>query len=259
MSERCGQAPAQVAPDGNWTRASAAQAFALLAEAMSRCLLRPTEALAAELQSGELSAMLENLVDANGDDALARALADVALERRALAAAGLPEARLALEVEYNRLFVGPGHVLAPPYESFFRAACDDGGRGRLRGPAERAVSACYARCGYAMPDPFVDFPDHVAIELELVAMLASEAACAWRDGDVARACSKQDAIDDFCRSHLACWVGPFASAVAAGARRPFYPAIATLASRLVADGVLTPASDDGTERQKIHEMRDRAK
>ncbi|WP_165247298.1 TorD/DmsD family molecular chaperone [Adlercreutzia sp. ZJ141] len=226
------QTPPQVVPNENQTQAQAAQAFALLAETLSRCLLRPTEGLAGELQSGALSAQLESLINTGDDEELVKALAAVKSEELALAHMELTQARLTLEVEYNRLFVGPGKVLAPPYESFFLTAHEEGGRGRLRGPSERAVRACYAKFGYAMPELFVDFPDHIAIELEFIAMLANEEARAWCDGNEDITLFKQRAIDDFCRDHLACWVAPFASAVAAGSRRALYPAIATLAKRL---------------------------
>ncbi len=157
------------------------------------------------------------------DSALA-ALAEKAVDALRVDGGQDEEALRTLEIEYNRLFFGPGRPLAPPYESLYR----DGG-GLVMGPSAQAVQACYAEAGFALAPDQRDLPDHVAAELAFMACLAAEEAAAegkeamrWRE--------RQDA---FLGQHLAAWLPAFCQRVRSAARHPFYLALAELAEAFV--------------------------
>lgn len=134
-----------------------------------------------------------------------------------------------LETDFNRLFVGPGTLLAVPYESFYKTMKDENGRGHLRGPSEQQVAACYALNGFKMPDHFVDFADNIAIELEFLGVMADKEADAFLAGNEEEAAAIRDAAEAFREKHPMSWIGEFAHDVRSGARRAFYPAIVTIA------------------------------
>ena len=124
-----------------------------------------------------------------------------------------------LEIEYNRLFVGPGRPQASPYESVYRDP-----RGLVMGPAAQDVGRRYAEAGLALAPDHHDLPDHVATELGFVAYLAlqeaeaqGQDATAWLDRERA-----------FLRDHLTVWLPRFCRRVREASRHPFYSALAEL-------------------------------
>lgn len=124
-----------------------------------------------------------------------------------------------LEIEYNRLFVGPGRPQAPPYESVYRDA-----RGLVMGPTAREVERRYVEAGLGLAPDHRDLPDHVATELGFMAHLASQEAeaqprdaLAWLDRERA-----------FLRDHLVVWLPRFCQRVREASRHPFYSALAEL-------------------------------
>lgn len=195
-----------------------------------RCLQRPDETLAALLKEGGVSIRLRELLSCETGD---RAFDPVgAIEAFEAECAKMPVdgIRLRLEVDYNRLFVGPGALLAPPYESYYASEARQAGGGRLRTEDERAVAAAYRKSGFAVPEPLVELPDHIAIELEFLARLAGAEADFWERGSEEEALESQSAQARFIEEHLGTWAKAFAERVGAGSRTVFYPAIANLAA-----------------------------
>lgn len=200
---------------------------------LSRCLLRPVLGTARDVQEGKVTGRLEDLLDRGSSDAVSSALDDIRFVEHELAKIDLESARLALEVEYNRLFVGPGHVLAPPYESYWDSELRQAGSGRLRTAVERDVARAYAACGLEVPRPLAELPDHMAIELEFLSHMAVKEAEAWEEGDGREAARLSAAAEEFAREHPRAWAGAFSERVREGARMRFYPALSSLAALLV--------------------------
>jgi DMSO reductase family type II enzyme chaperone len=124
-----------------------------------------------------------------------------------------------LEIEYNRLFVGPGRPQAPPYESFYRDKW-----GLVMGPAARDVERRYAEAGLAMAPDHHDLPDHVATELGFMAYLAMQEAEA-RDEE-RQIWLRRERL--FLRDHLSVWLPLLCRRVKEASRHPFYTALAEL-------------------------------
>jgi DMSO reductase family type II enzyme chaperone len=129
------------------------------------------------------------------------------------------QALCTLEIEYNRLFVGPGRPQAPPYESVYRSP-----QRLVMGPAARDVERLYAEAGLALAPDHHDLPDHVATELGFMAYLAlreteaqGEEVLAWLNTQHA-----------FLRDHLTVWLPRFCQQVREMSQHPFYAALAEL-------------------------------
>jgi TorA maturation chaperone TorD len=136
-------------------------------------------------------------------------------------ASGLPE-RLsatlgasfeALSEEYQRLFVGPGKHPCPPYESVWRTDRPRIVQGTVLGPAATAVKVRYGEIGLQVRADAGELPDHIAIELEALAMsLGSPGA-----ETTARALATE---------HLAIWTPAFCERTAAETTHGFFRALA---------------------------------
>jgi TorA maturation chaperone TorD/NAD-dependent dihydropyrimidine dehydrogenase PreA subunit len=132
---------------------------------------------------------------------------------------------------YNRFFVGPEPPLAHPYESVYRTP-----EGRLMGEVTMQVVQAYAEADVALSDGFRNLPDHVAVELEFMAFLASEEARVQAEGDEALAVTHLERQVAFLRDHLARWIPQFCHRVVEGDPEGYYgQAAVTLAAFVVHD------------------------
>jgi TorA maturation chaperone TorD len=75
--------------------------------------------------------------------------------------------------EYERLFVGPGPVPCPPYESFWREDVPIDIRRSLMGPCTAELRQLYAELGLELAPASAEMPDNVAVEFEALAYAVS--------------------------------------------------------------------------------------
>lgn len=128
-----------------------------------------------------------------------------------------------LLVDYAKLFLGPGHTLAPPYESAWR---DQDGADTA--DSVQALIELYDDGGFAIDPDFRDLPDHVAVELEFLYTLIFQQAAAARSGDekaLAHARALQWSLHN---RHLDVWRAGFAEALRENAQCHFYRHLATI-------------------------------
>jgi DMSO reductase family type II enzyme chaperone len=130
----------------------------------------------------------------------------------------------ALEMEYNRLFVGPGSPEAAPYESVYRDP-----QGLVMGPATRDVARQYKEAGLAPAAYHHDLPDHVTMELNFMAYLALKKSKA--QGEETLIWLEKERT--FLQEHLDAWLPLFCQRVVATSRHPFYTALARLTDTFV--------------------------
>ncbi len=111
--------------------------------------------------------------------------------------------RIDLAAAFGSLFLGAGRARsAPPYESFYR---DE--RGRLYQQATQAMDDLLRRYDVHVGTDFKEPSDHVAVQLELMAVLAAGGAeCA---PDSAEAQDALKAQGDFLETHLLSWIPDF--------------------------------------------------
>ncbi len=129
-----------------------------------------------------------------------------------------------LEIEYNRLFVGPARPVAPPYESVWRDP-----QGQVMGPPAQAVQQQYAEAGLALSPDYHDLPDHLAIELGFMAYLSAQQAETEGDDRLPWA----ERASAFLQQHLLVWLPPFCQRIRQESRHPFYTALANLTETFV--------------------------
>jgi TorA maturation chaperone TorD len=118
-----------------------------------------------------------------------------------------------LEYEYNRLFVGPGHVPCPPYESVYRKDRPLMERGLVMGPSVADVKAMYLKGGLEISKNFRDLPDHMSVELEFMAYLCSTESSSEKLVDLER---------EFFNKHIRVWYRDFLNCIIANTKSPFY-------------------------------------
>lgn len=174
-----------------------------------------SEAYTYPLSREELT-LLSGLV--SEDESLGRALA--ALRNALVDVTDWDRLAEDLNVEYTRLFEGPGHVPAPPYASFYLNG------GLLMGPETVAVRRAYLDWNVA-PVQMGRVPDdHIALELAFMSHLCEEARAALIQGDDARSQSLLEAQGRFLRDHLLTWLPRFCAAVASAEPHRFFAELA---------------------------------
>lgn len=180
----------------------------------SQAFLRgPSQGFLGALISDEGAA---NLSEVFQDAAYRRELAQVYLEVR--------EGRLTLEgaiLDFEALFRVPGLRYLSPYESVYRSQ-GAGGRGCLCGPEAAAVERFYLREGLTPNAGFTEFPDHVGVEMEFMAVLCRKAVEAMNTSD--RAAVQEYHHQQYCffREHVGAWVRLLAERLASEAQTSLY-------------------------------------
>jgi len=124
------------------------------------------------------------------------------------------EESLGLLDEYERLFVGPGQVPCPPYESFWREDVPVDIRRTLMGPCTADLKRLYLELGLEMSPQCDELPDHVAVELEALAYALS--------------CDEAEEISRQLFEHLGHVLPRLCRAVAKDAEHPFYRDLSSL-------------------------------
>ena len=142
-----------------------------------------------------------------------------------------PVVPLELRVEYNRLFVGPGKLPCPPYESVYSADRAEGEKGTLMGPAAMDAKKRYAEAGLEVSKSFTDYPDHIAVELEFMHFLCSKEAEASR-GEKENWQRKEK---EFFEKHIRTWAEVFSDRVLRSTNSLFYKTAASFLKEHVDD------------------------
>jgi DMSO reductase family type II enzyme chaperone len=133
-----------------------------------------------------------------------------------------------LEVEYNRLFVGPGAPRVYPYESLYRDST-----GLVMGPSTGAVLQAYRQSGLAINSALKDLPDHVAVELEFMAHLCCEEARAESAGRADLTLRLKQEQRSFLDAHLATWLPAMCEKVIRETTSTIYRGFAEIAAIFV--------------------------
>jgi putative dimethyl sulfoxide reductase chaperone len=140
-----------------------------------------------------------------------------------------------LLVDYTRLFLGPIDALAKPYGSSWLAA-----PAQTEDNPPPAVLEIYSEGGFDIDDEFQELPDHVAVELEFLYLLAFTQSQARQEGNSEVLAASEALQKRFLDEHLGAWISPFAAAVKSGAETAFYRELAGLTERFIRQQSATP-------------------
>lgn len=135
-----------------------------------------------------------------------------------------------LVVEHTRLFVGPYHVLAPPYGSVYL----EPGR-RVMGDSTLEVQEAYRRAGLRLDPDVKEPPDHVATELEFAYYLTARAAEAEDAGQPRVAAETLATRDAFLARFLSRWAPEFCASIREATAHPFYRGLADCLAAVLAE------------------------
>lgn len=120
--------------------------------------------------------------------------------------------------EYNRLFVGPGALVAPPYESVYLSA-----EKALMQAETLAVRQFYQSYGKELDPNRHEPEDHLAFELEFYAYLHT----------IEPPARGVAAMERFWEEHLRRWVPALCKRVIEGTRSPFYRSLASITREVI--------------------------
>lgn len=145
-----------------------------------------------------------------------------------------PEETLSqLQADYTRLFIGPGKVLAPLWESVHY------GEERLIFQQETlAVRQWYQRFGLEAVDLYHEPDDHIGLELAFLAHLAGRALAALEQGEPQTLALLLQVQRQFLSAHLFKWAFGWCALVGEHSQTDFYRGIAQLV-----EGTLTELGD----------------
>lgn len=187
--------------------------YALVSRAFA---FEPDEALLAEVQGAHAEVECALL-----DDDLQEG-AQLARDLRCFADQGDSKR---LVNEYTKLFIGPGSLPAPPWESVYAT-----GEPLLFQESTLAVRNAYRRAGYISRGYPHEADDHVSIELDFMATLAADTCKACASADLTRMQELLSMQRSFLEEHLLTWLESFAGRMAiCDTVSGFYPSIARLA------------------------------
>ena len=143
----------------------------------------------------------------------------------------LPAAQLSKE--HLRLFVGPGRVSCPPYESVYREDRPIMERGLVMGPSTADARRRYAEADLVLPKNFTDLPDHIAVEMEFMHFLCGEELKSIEHGNLQESARIRKMEQEFLKEHLELWVERFADCVLKSTNTSFYSSAAGLLKAFV--------------------------
>jgi len=136
-----------------------------------------------------------------------------------------------LTVEYTRLFIGPGGHVAP-MESIHHEL-PEGKWGALWGDSTVEVKKFVESVGLEFRGEFESLPDHVSVELELMAALCARESELLGEGETGTALVCLEAEKTFLRDHAAKWIPGFCEKVIRQAHLSFYRELAKVTKSFV--------------------------
>ena len=178
-------------------------------------------ALAFSKPKDEVEKLYSAILEANESLGLSETAASESLDPGHLSVSDLTK-------EHLRLFVGPGHVHCPPYESVVRKDRPKPDRGLVMGPSTADVRRRYAAAGLGVSKSYTDLPDHIAAEMEFMHFLCAEESKFRQQGNDEEARKRRIMEQEFLNDHIEPWAPAFADCVLMATNSSFYKATAKL-------------------------------
>lgn len=132
-----------------------------------------------------------------------------------------------LMVEYARLFVGPYHVISPPYGSYYLES------GRLMGDSTIEVQKIYQSAGLVINESFKDLPDHVIAELEFLVFLIHNEIIFIENAEINNYKIISDLKKEFYNIYFYSWIKMFSSVIFENTNNEFYKLVSDYLNNIV--------------------------
>lgn len=129
-----------------------------------------------------------------------------------------------LQEDYTALFIGPGHLLAPPWESVYLT------EERLTfGVSTMEVRECYLRHGLVFARKNSEPDDHFGLEMEFMSKLIAKQCQSFKAGQQEEAALLAREQLCFLQEHILKWLNDFTANILNNARTPYFQGLALLA------------------------------
>lgn len=151
---------------------------------------------------------------------------------KSLPADGLEELHRELHIEFTRLFVGPHHLPAPPYESVYRNP------NRLMMQDETIdVRLFYAKNGFRVTRISQQPDDTIGIELEFMLAMSKASLDALSGNDHSKLAALIATQWQFCEEHLTKWVPKFCQDIIENSTSEFWKSVAAFTRSFLEEDV----------------------
>jgi TorA maturation chaperone TorD len=148
---------------------------------------------------------------------------EVALKKslREVSANDLPAIYQELQIEYTRLFLGPRHRPAPPYESVYRSP-----QKLMMQDVTMEVRSFYAKHGFEVARLNQEPDDTIGFELEFMCALSGATMKAYIENDRAQLGRLVSTQREFCDLHLNQWIPQFCEDIITNTHSDIWKSIA---------------------------------
>lgn len=126
-----------------------------------------------------------------------------------------------LKEEYHRLFIGPGHLPAPPWESVYLSK-----EKIIFDEHTLAVRDFYKKWGVNTKEFKKEPDDHIGFELEFVSILIGKSIDALNENNIIKLKAAMSAQKEFFEKHILLWVEEFADKLFNNTEEKFYKGLA---------------------------------
>ena len=133
-----------------------------------------------------------------------------------------------LELEFTKLFVGPGKVPAPPYESYYTSE-----KKLLMQESTVAVRRKYLKAGLAMKRPYSIPDDHLVSEFEFMYYLCNKSYQIFIGRKQEKAINFLQMQEEFLEQHLSIWVPDFCKNIINSTNNNFFKGLAFFTSAYI--------------------------
>lgn len=149
-----------------------------------------------------------------------------------------------LKQDYTRLFVGPGELLAHPWESVYRNP-----ERLIFDKHTHQVRTMYHRFGMTTPKPGREPEDHIGLEFAFVAHLCQQALVAIQWNQQQQLTELRHGLRSLFAEHLSQWAHEFLSRVIQYSDTAYYRGVAELATGCISHStnVFVRDKEDATE------------
>lgn len=158
----------------------------------------------------------ENELTGPSEAALKNSLREVSVDN-------IPATHRDIQIEYTRLFLGPRHLPAPPYESVYRSP-----QGLMMQDSTMEVRSLYLKNGFRVARINQEPDDSIGIELEFMCALSRETSDAYLSQDKAKLERLVSTQLEFCELHLSKWVPQFCADIIDNTQFEFWKGVASL-------------------------------
>ncbi len=135
----------------------------------------------------------------------------------------LDEIKEELNVDFARIFLGPGPSPAFPYESVYRSRSGL----LMQGPFDE-VRDSYRMAGINKNPELKEPEDHIAVELAFMAQLCNQSEMAVKNHEGKEALIQFEHQKEFLQNHLLSWAPSFCADIRRTAQTEFYQSLAVL-------------------------------